>query len=201
LEHFTGWDDTALQIRAASAYRYILHDYSRFSVSTIDGFVQKVIRGFTFELGIDAGYKLEMNLRKVRNDLVLRLNRLLDERPDLLQWIMDYAQACIDKDDNWNYRHTLSELAGELFREHFQDFDQAVSGIPGEELFVSLDRYTKETMSRFEEEFGHMLSSGADMLARAGVTVADLNQKSRNYLGKMNTLAADDPCSAVEKLE
>src|SRR5690606_34363966 len=86
LEHFAEWDDGLLQLRASAAYRRILHDYGRFSVTTIDGFVQKVIRGFTFELGIDAGYKLEMNLRKVKNDLVIRLNRLLDERPDLLQW-------------------------------------------------------------------------------------------------------------------
>ncbi len=201
LEHFAEWDDGLLQLRASAAYRRILHDYGRFSVTTIDGFVQKVIRGFTFELGIDAGYKLEMNLRKVKNDLVIRLNRLLDERPDLLQWIMDYAQACIDRDDNWNYRYTLSELAGELFREHFQDFDQAVAAIPGEELFVSLDRYTKETIRRFDTEFRQMLSSGAEMVVRLGVTAADLNRKSQNYLGKLTALADYDPGEAIGKLD
>ena len=100
LEAYPQWDAVTLRQRAAEVYRKILHDYSRFAVSTIDGFTQKVIRGFTFELGIDAGYKLEMNIRKVKADLVLRLNRLLDERPDLLQWIMDYAQARIDRDEN-----------------------------------------------------------------------------------------------------
>jgi len=103
LAAYPQWDAVMLQQRAAEVYRKILHDYGRFSVSTIDGFTQKVIRGFTFELGIDAGYKLEMNIRKVKADLVLRLNRLLDERPDLLQWIMDYAQTRIDRDENWNY--------------------------------------------------------------------------------------------------
>src|SRR5690606_4422848 len=64
LRAYPEWDPAMLQQRATEVYRKILHDYSRFSVSTIDGFTQKVIRGFTFELGIDAGYKLEMNIRK-----------------------------------------------------------------------------------------------------------------------------------------
>src|SRR5690606_38995367 len=125
LDAYPQWDGTTLQLRAAETYRKILHDYSRFAVSTIDGFTQKVIRGFTFELGIDAGYKLEMNIRKVKADLVLRLNRMLDERPDLLQWIMGYAQPRIDRHENRNYRRALHEFVSEIFKEDFQDFDKA----------------------------------------------------------------------------
>ena len=51
----------SLKLKADKVYRKILHDYSRFAVSTIDGFVQKVIRGFAFELGLNADYTLEMN--------------------------------------------------------------------------------------------------------------------------------------------
>lgn len=201
LAAYPQWDADALQQRAAETYRKILHDYSRFAVSTIDGFTQKVIRGFTFELGIDAGYKLEMNIRKVKADLVLRLNRLLDERPDLLQWIMDYAQARIDRDENWNYRWALSELASEIFKEDFQDFDKAVSGIPGQELFTNLDRYCKTAVEQFEAAFSQQLKAAADAFGRSGVDVADLRGKSRNYLGKLERLTEADPADTIKKLE
>ena len=62
-----------LKLKADKIYRKILHDYSRFSVSTIDGFVQKVIRGFAFELGLDSGYSLEMNTEKVKKELLKEL--------------------------------------------------------------------------------------------------------------------------------
>ncbi|WP_262248740.1 UvrD-helicase domain-containing protein [Parapedobacter soli] len=201
LQAYPQWDAGALQQRAIAAYRKILHDYSRFAISTIDGFTQKVIRGFTFELGIDAGYKLEMNIRKVKGDLVLRLNRTLDERPDLLQWIMDYAQAKIDRDENWNYRWALNELAAEIFKEDFQDFDKAVSAIPGQELFVNLDRYCKEVIKQFEEAFEQLLKTAAGAFAASGVDVTDLLGKSRNYLGKLDRFSAEDPADAVKKLE
>ena len=201
LDAYPQWDGTTLQLRAAETYRKILHDYSRFAVSTIDGFTQKVIRGFTFELGIDAGYKLEMNIRKVKADLVLRLNRMLDERPDLLQWIMDYAQAKIDRDENWNYRRALNELASEIFKEDFQDFDKAISRIPGQELFTNLDRYCKAAIKQFEETFGQLLSAAADTFNRSGVDVADLRGKSRNYLGKLDRFSAQDAANTIKKLE
>src|SRR5690606_25291700 len=171
-----------------------------FAVSTIDGFTQKVIRGFTFELGIDAGYKLEMNIRKVKADLVLRLNRLLDERPDLLQWIMDYAQAKIDRDENWNYRWALSELASEIFKEDFQDFDKAISRIPAQELFTNLDRYCKTAIKQFEDAFGQLIKAAADAFSKSGVDVMDLAGKSRNYLGKLDRFSAEDPADVIKKL-
>ncbi len=201
LAAYPTWDIVALQQRSAETYRKILHDFSRFAVSTIDGFTQKVIRGFTFELGIDAGYKLEMNIRKVKADLVLRLNRLLDGRPDLLQWIMDYAQAKIDRDENWNYRWALSELASEIFKEDFQDFDKAVSHMPGEALFTNLDRYCKTAIKQFEEAFGGLLQTASDAFGKSGVDATDLRGKSRNHLGRLDRFSAEDPADAVKKLE
>ncbi|WP_257666491.1 UvrD-helicase domain-containing protein [Parapedobacter tibetensis] len=201
LEAYPEWDADTLQQRAAAVYRKILHDYSRFSVSTIDGFTQKVIRGFTFELGIDATYKLEMNLRKVKTDLVLRLNRLLDERPELLQWITDYAQAKIDKDENWNYRWALNDLASEIFKENFQDFDKAVANIPEQELFGSLDSYCNETITQFENGFGKLLKEALETFETSGVDASELVGKSRNQLAKLNALSAQDPHGAIKKIE
>ncbi len=201
LQAYPQWDVAALKLQAAEVYRKILHDYSRFSVSTIDGFTQKIIRGFTFELGIDSGYKLEMNTRKVKADLVLRLNRLLDERPDLLQWITDYAKTQIDKDESWNYRWTLNNLASEIFKEDFQDFDQAIAHIPEETLFDSLNNYCKTATAQFEQEFEALLKTAARLFAASGVTAADLAGKSQNQLGKLPSLSAQDPYNTVKKLE
>lgn len=201
LTAYPQWDQAILKQHATGMYRKILHDYGRFSVTTIDGFTQQVIRGFTFELGIDAGYKLEMNLRKVKTDLVLRLNRALDERPDLLQWITDYAKTRIDKDENWNYRWALSELASEIFKEDFQDFDKAVASIPEEELFGSLSRYCKEVTDQFENTFDTLLTTAAGIFEASGVDAGELAGKSQNQLGKLRSLPVQDPHLTVRKLE
>src|SRR5690606_26811007 len=53
LAQFPHEGEAQLQHKAHLVYRKILHDYSRFTVSTIDGFSQKVIRSFTYELNLD----------------------------------------------------------------------------------------------------------------------------------------------------
>lgn len=201
LQAYPKWGPADLQQRAADIYRRILHDYGRFAVTTIDGFTQKVIRGFTFELGIDAGYKLELNIRKVKADLVLRLNRMLDDRSDLLQWIIDYAEARIARDEHWNYRSTLNTLASEIFKEDFQDFDKAVSAMPEQELFASLDAFCKETIQRFENAFGQLFEEAVTAFAASGVTAEDLVGKSRNQLAKLASLREKDYKTIVEKLQ
>ncbi len=49
-----------VQRRAERAQSLILHDYSHFTVLTIDRFFQRVLRAFIQELGIDIGYNLEI---------------------------------------------------------------------------------------------------------------------------------------------
>ena len=48
-----GLDERTVRLRAAEARSRILHDYSRFTVLTIDTFFQRILRAFIKELGID----------------------------------------------------------------------------------------------------------------------------------------------------
>ena len=46
-------DERSVRKRAAEVRSKILHDYSRFTVLTIDTFFQRILRAFIKELGID----------------------------------------------------------------------------------------------------------------------------------------------------
>ncbi|MCC6761473.1 MAG: UvrD-helicase domain-containing protein, partial [Chitinophagaceae bacterium] len=58
----------AIAAQATKVYQLILHDYSRFSITTIDAFVQRIIRSFAWELGIDGGFKLQLSQDLVKED-------------------------------------------------------------------------------------------------------------------------------------
>lgn len=193
-----------LMEKAITLYRNILHDYSRFAVSTIDSFVQRIIRSFSFELGLSASYRLEMNTEKVKNDLVLRLNALLDEREDLLDWIVAYAQRQIEQDNSWNYTRVLGQLAKEIFKEHFLPFDRAIKDLGIQErnqLFATLDRFGKEKASAFEDQLNNMFQEVGVAFDQSGVSTDDLLGKSRNLIPKIKFLQADDPNCMVKVIE
>jgi ATP-dependent helicase/nuclease subunit A len=189
-------DAVSLREKSERIYKRILHDYSRFSVSTIDGFVQKVIRGFAFELGLDSGYALEMNFERVKNDLADRLDQQLDHNPNLLQWIIDLALDRISNNISWNYRTELTDLAGEIFKERYQPFDNAIQGLVQHtdlnELFKNYGKETKRHISSFEEMISQLSAKATELFDSSGVNPDQLKGKSRSPLNNLKRIAAGE---------
>ena len=167
---------------ARQVYRRILHDYSHFSVSTIDGFSQKVIRSFTYELNLDSGYAIEMNTNKVKKDLTVMLNQLLDEKPELLEWIIGYAEQKIANNENWNYRQQLMSLAGLIFSENFQEFDAYLLSADSNRVFNLLQQEISDKSKAFLEAFGQAITNFKETCCSLGLDEADMKGRSRNKL-------------------
>src|SRR5574344_598959 len=92
----------------------ILHDYSLFSISTIDRFFQGVMRAFAREVGKMALYNVEIDEGSVIQSAVDMMYLSLDkeDNSDLLKWLIDFSIDVIESGGNWNIRseeHT-SEL-------------------------------------------------------------------------------------------
>lgn len=195
LKAYPKLDSHELQLRADKIYRKILHDYSRFSVSTIDGFVQKVIRGFAFELGLNADYNLEMNYDKVKDDLVNKLDEALNDNKQLLQWIIDLAIERISDNKSWNYKTELYNLIGEIFSERFQIFESAVEELGLENIDELFKRYitvTREEIKNFEGEIVQQATDAHEALNVLGAETEYLKGKSRSPLTRLILVARGD---------
>lgn len=177
----------SLKLKADLIYRKILHDYSRFSVSTIDGFVQKVIRGFAFELGLDSGYSLEMNTEKVKKELTTKLEKLLDEKDNLLQWVVELALDRISNNKSWNYNAELLKLVGEVFKDQFKDFELAVGSFGAEntdEVFKKYIDFSKNYIKKFETDLTDLAENAFGIIEVSGFSSDDFKGKSRSPLLK-----------------
>ena len=108
----------ALVVNRARAVRAkILHDYSHFTVLTIDKFFQRILRAFIKELGIDLNYNIEIETASL---LSKSADSLIDDisRDDTLKrWITGFAQENIDENRKWDVRGDIIDLGRELFDE------------------------------------------------------------------------------------
>lgn len=188
-------DTETLKLKADKVYRRILHDYSRFAVSTIDGFVQKVIRGFAFELGLNADYTLEMNYDKVKNELVEKLDESLNHNQQLLQWIIDLALERIGDNKSWNYKAELMNLISEVFKDSYEVFEIAVNSLGLDnldELFKKYISVTKSQIQSFQDRLKELGATAWQLLENHGVSADQLKGKSRNGLLKIINIARGD---------
>ena len=191
-----------LKLKADKVYRKILHDYSRFAVSTIDGFVQKVIRGFAFELGLDSGYSLEMNTEKVKKELTTKLEKLLDEKDNLLQWVVALALDRISNNKSWNYNAELLKLVGEVFKDQFKTFELAIASFGTEntdEVFKKYIDFSKSFIKKFETDINELAENAFAIIEVSGFSADDFKGKSRSPLLKFRSIMSGN-FADVEKV-
>jgi ATP-dependent helicase/nuclease subunit A len=193
-ENYPDLGDEDIRSKASEIYSSILHDYSRFSVSTIDGFVQQLIRSFAFELNLDSGYKLEMNQEKVKDELIKALNLHLENDPDLLEWVTTLAIDRISDGKDWDYQRTLRDLADEIFKERYYPFQEAMLAMGDEQgkEFNSLRQIVGTGIKEFKDDILDRTTKLKTIFDSSGVLKDELNQKSRHPLFKLEKILADD---------
>lgn len=120
LEELTGQKPEEIARASAGLLQAILNDYGAFSVGTIDRFFQSVIRAFVREIGIQPGYNLEMDNDRVLDLAIEGMFRKLDQDSELENWLVRFAEEKLEWSQNWNFRHELAALGGQLFQESFQ---------------------------------------------------------------------------------
>jgi ATP-dependent exoDNAse (exonuclease V) beta subunit len=185
----------ALREKASKIYRRILHDYSRFAVSTMDGFVQKVIRGFAFELGLNADYALEMNYEKVKDELVQKMDASLDRNKQLLEWIISLALERISDNKSWDYKAELKNLISEIFKENFEVFEKAIANIGAENIDALFKRYneiTKKEIDAYEKALDEYGKQAMAIFERYNLDKAHFVRGTQNWLWKLQAFCNND---------
>ncbi len=159
--------------RAREVLVNILHDYSAFSVSTIDKFFQGIMRSFARELGRMATYNVELDTDSVRRQAVDMLFADLhkEENRGLLKWLIDFSLENIDQGNAWGVKNPIDELSKSLFSEDFKlKRDDSLSAEQQREQVDSLKRGIAKIVSEFETKCGEIAQKGVDLIAGAGLS-------------------------------
>lgn len=112
-----GISEEAIRRQALKARTRILHDFSRFSVLTIDRFFQRILRAFIKELGLDLNYNLELDATQLLKRSADALVESIKTDQDVRRWLLSFAEERIIEGTRWDMRDDLSTLGEQLFKE------------------------------------------------------------------------------------
>lgn len=175
---------------AGRVYTQILHDYSRFSVSTLDAFTQKMIRSCSWELGLDAAFNIQLEIATVCKDLAERLFERIDTPgyETLRKQMADLATDLVDQGKSWNFKETLKELAEMLFRESFLEFESRLikDKVEPEKALKDLREAVFATLKSLEKEWAQIARAGIEVLNRHGLTADDFSRKGSGFGGRFD---------------
>lgn len=108
-----------IRLAAGTALQYMLHDYSRFRVETIDSFFQSVMRNLARELELSPNLNIELNNTEVLSDAVDSLIEKLTPSSPVLAWLLDYINERIADDKRWNVSNEIKRFGWNIFDESY----------------------------------------------------------------------------------
>ena len=115
-------DKSTLQAHARGLLIGILKDYNHFSVSTIDGFFQQVIRTFALDLDLSTTYDIALDgdevVQQAVDDIFRRIRLQQEDNQDIISWITEFAQHNMDENANGNLHHDISAFSKQLNKEN-----------------------------------------------------------------------------------
>ena len=175
-EHLKNKTELEIINRAKEIRDNILHNYSMFSVSTIDSFVQSVVRAFSYEINVSSNYALELDTEKVIKELTELLYNEITDNKELQKWLIKFADFKLQEGKSWDFRREIGVLAYEIFKEKFQSIysfsyntEENINNVDNKEkLNILLDEIYK-IKTDFEKKMNYIADKSDVILKNAGI--------------------------------
>lgn len=165
----------ALRKQAKEILQTILHDYSRFKVSTIDRFFQQIIRSFIREIGLNGNYMLELDNKKVLAETVETMMLQLDDKKHkkLLEWLISLAEQRIESGQNWTFKNDIISLGEEIFKEHYLRFSDELEKVTEKEVLQGYIQSLKEIKKTVQDSLQQKAQQIIALVTSNGLTTSD----------------------------
>ena len=193
---------TELRRRATVVLRRIVHDYDRFHVGTIDSFFQSVMTGLAHELGLAAGFHVDINDTDAVGQAVDRLMGSLQPHTPVLRWVIDYIRERIDDNRRWDITREVKKLATNTRSSVYLTNEDRLRRVLDDN--EALRRYRDTLRQAAEEATDHVASAVAqleDLMEGYELDFAAFSRGSTlaTYLRKIKEGQGEAPNATIEK--
>ncbi|AYZ37301.1 DNA helicase UvrD [Chryseobacterium indologenes] len=121
-----------LHVRSKRLLDYILHNYSTLNIGTIDRFNSRLVRSFSYELGLAKNFNLEIEAEPFLIEAVDKMLDKIGENETISNSFMDYVDYSLENNERINLNKNLYDSAKEFVKDiHYEhlknnsDFDDA----------------------------------------------------------------------------
>lgn len=164
-----------VQKKARATFNKIIYNYADFAVSTIDSFVNQVIRAFTRELNIPYNYEIQLDTTELLN---LAIDKVLDnvgraQKDELSELIINWVEEKAEQGKNWSMiAEDLKGFAYELLNERSYRYIAQLKSLKikdYQKIRVHLNGY----VVIYEDHVQELAQKALDLIGGAGLGAGD----------------------------
>jgi len=197
LKKSTGLGFSELSERAAKVLTLILHNYGDFAVSTIDSFMHRIIRSFSFDLKLSMNFEVEMDTAMLQAETVDSLLSEVGKENYITDILVKFVQERAESDENWQIERDLLKFSDNLFKEDTSDLLPRLGEFTAEKL-ASVSKKLNQFLASYENS---LVSLGMEAMQRIeghGIGAEFFSNGSRGIYGFFRKIAEGDVESALE---
>ncbi|MCY4299143.1 MAG: UvrD-helicase domain-containing protein [Flavobacteriaceae bacterium] len=125
-----------LQLKSSHMLKSILKDYGAFQVITLDKFTNRIVQMFSKDLKLPQNFKIELNLKKMVNDIVESLVWEVNEKDENLvtKKFKMFCQEISSRGETWDQLQPIKKLCYELYSENNLPYVEKIKKLSEDEL-------------------------------------------------------------------
>lgn len=110
-----------IHTKSKQILRHLLHDYSGFSVETIDSFNHRIIRTFAKDLKLNANFEVTLDTELLLEEAVDRLIAQAGKDYAVTDYLLQYTNSQLIQDKSWHIRREIIKTAKLLISENHKE--------------------------------------------------------------------------------
>lgn len=190
----TNLSEKQISIRSATVLKNILHNYSFFSVNTIDSFFQRLIKSFAAELNIYINYEVLLDTQEVVEWVVDEMLVRSFEDDKLKSWIQKYVYSKIENESSiFSIKDLFENVSRDVFnnihKSKIESNHDALKELSSAELL--LKELTKEKQS-FENAMDALAQKGLEVYKANGISADDFSYKKSGVGSIFNKVSKEN---------
>lgn len=147
----TGLTIHELTVRAQAVFENILHNYSQFSIGTIDKFTHRIIRTFAQDLDLPQNFEVEMEHKLLLKQAVDLLISKTGEDEKLTQLLVNFIKDKTADDKSWLIENDFYLVAEELLKESGQEHCDNLKELNLDDFFL-IQKSIQKYIHKFDQE-------------------------------------------------
>jgi ATP-dependent exoDNAse (exonuclease V) beta subunit len=178
-----------LHLRAKKLLDYVLHNYSTLNIGTIDRFNSRLVRSFSYELGLAKNFNLEIEAEPFLIEAVDKMLDQIGENDVISNSFMDYVDYSLENNERINLNKNLYDSAKEFVKDiHYEhlksnkDFDNT--------NYENIKNTLRKEIILNKKQASELATQSIDLFKSRNIEVEDFAQ-GKNGIGGFFTKVLD----------
>lgn len=178
-----------LHQRSKKLLDYVLHNYSTLNIGTIDRFNSRLVRSFSYELGLAKNFNLEIEAEPFLIEAVDKMLDQIGENETISNSFMDYVDYSLENNERINLNKNLYDSAKEFVKDiHYEhlksnkSFDDA--------NYENIKNALRKEIVQNKKQSAELATASIELFKSRNIDIEDFAQ-GKNGIGGFFTKVID----------